>query len=47
MIAVGAIAVVYWHMKKHIGFKYFLYGAILWAVAVAIKFAMDLRSRSL
>jgi len=28
MIAVGAVAIAYWHMKKHIGFKYFLYGAI-------------------
>jgi hypothetical protein len=41
MIAVGVIAVIYWHMKKHAGLQYFLYGAILWAIAISIKVAMD------
>jgi uncharacterized membrane protein YhfC len=42
MIAVGAGAIVYWHLKKHPKIEYFLYGAILWACAIAIKLAMDL-----
>ncbi len=42
MIAVGAGAIVYWHVKKHPRIEYFLYGAIFWAIAIAIKLAMDL-----
>ena len=42
MIAVGAGAIGYWHVKKHPRIEYFLYGAILWACAIAIKLAMDL-----
>lgn len=42
MIAVGAGAIVYWHIKKHPRIEYFLYGAIFWACAIAIKLAVDL-----
>ena len=42
MIAVGAGAMVYWHLKYHTGLKYFLIGGILWAIAIGIKLAMDL-----
>ncbi len=42
MIAVGTGAIVYWHLKKHPRIEYFIYGAILWACAIAIKLAMDL-----
>jgi uncharacterized membrane protein YhfC len=42
MMAVGIAAIAYWHVKKHPGPEYFLYGAILWAVAIGIKLAMDL-----
>ena len=42
MIAVGAGAILYWYLKKHPKIEYFLYGAIFWACAIAIKLAMDL-----
>jgi uncharacterized membrane protein YhfC len=42
MIAVGAGAMVYWHLKYRTGLKYFLLGGILWAIAIGIKLVMDL-----
>jgi uncharacterized membrane protein YhfC len=40
MIAVGAVAVFAW--RKRAGIEYFLFGAVFWAAAIAIKIAMDL-----
>jgi uncharacterized membrane protein YhfC len=42
MMAVGAGAMAYWYYKKRINPVYFLFGAVLWAAAIAIKVAMDL-----
>ncbi|HUL61779.1 MAG TPA: YhfC family glutamic-type intramembrane protease [Methanocella sp.] len=39
MIAVGLAAVFLW--RRRAGFEYFWFGAMLWAVAIAIKLAMD------
>ncbi len=41
MIAVGVVAIVVWHLVKRVDIKYFLYGAVLWAVAIGIKVIMD------
>jgi len=40
MIAVGAIAVYAW--RRRAGAGYFLFGAVFWAAAIAVKIAMDL-----
>lgn len=40
-MAVGVVAIMVWHLKKHVDIKYFLYGAALWAAAIAIKVVMD------
>jgi hypothetical protein len=40
MIAVGAIAVYIW--RRRAGAEYFLFGAVFWMAAIAIKIAMDL-----
>lgn len=42
MVAVGAFAIIYWHIKKRAGAEYFLYGALLWAITISIKVVMDL-----
>jgi uncharacterized membrane protein YhfC len=41
MVAVAVVAVAYWYSKKHVKAIYFAYGALFWAVAIAIKLAMD------
>ena len=41
MILVGVVAIVVWHVIKHVEIKYFLYGAALWAAAIGIKVIMD------
>jgi hypothetical protein len=41
MVAVAVAAVAYWYSKKHTKAIYFAYGALFWAVAIAIKLAMD------
>ena len=40
MILVGILPVVYW--RKDVELKYFLFGALTWAVAIAVKVLMDL-----
>ncbi len=40
MIAVGAIAIYAW--RKRAGIEYFLFGAVFWAAAIAVKVALDL-----
>lgn len=40
MIAVGVIAVYVW--RRRAGAEYFLFGAVFWLAAIAIKVAMDL-----
>ncbi len=42
MVAVAVVAVAYWYGKKHPRAIYFAYGALFWAIAIAIKVAMDL-----
>ena len=42
MLLVGAIAPFLWWWKKKIEAKFFLYGLILWVVAIFPKFIMDL-----
>lgn len=39
MIAVGAIAIYLW--RKRAGVEYFLFGALFWIAAIAVKIAMD------
>ncbi len=39
MIAVGAIAVYCW--RRRAGAEYFLFGALFWMAAIAVKLAMD------
>jgi hypothetical protein len=40
MIVVGAIAVYSWRQRA--GIEYFLFGAVFWAAAIAVKIALDL-----
>jgi hypothetical protein len=40
MIAVGAAAVYLW--RRRAGVEYFLFGAVFWAAAIAVKIALDL-----
>jgi uncharacterized membrane protein YhfC len=40
MIAVGAIAIYLW--RKRAGVEYFLFGALFWMAAIAVKIGMDL-----
>jgi len=42
MILVGILPVVYW--RKDVELKYFLFGALTWAVAIGVKVLMDLVS---
>lgn len=41
MVAVAAAAIAYWYLKKRPSPIYFAYGALFWAVAIGIKYAMD------
>jgi hypothetical protein len=41
MICVGAGAIALWRFWKRTPLKYFLYGGILWAIAIGIKLIMD------
>jgi uncharacterized membrane protein YhfC len=41
MIAVGVIAIIIWYLKTRVHPRYFLYGGILWAIAIGIKIVMD------
>lgn len=41
MILVGIVAVLWWKSKKKVGWKYFGFGALIWIIAIALKFAMD------
>lgn len=42
MMLVGIIAVIYWRMKTKVQLKYFLFGALVWVAAIAVKLLMDL-----
>jgi len=42
MLLVGAIAPILWWWKKRIEAKFFLYGLILWIIAISPKYIMDL-----
>ena len=44
MMLVGITAVVCWRLKTSLPFRWFWAGAGLWTVAVAIKFAIAIRS---
>uniref|UniRef100_A0A7C4U8G5 YhfC family intramembrane metalloprotease n=1 Tax=candidate division WOR-3 bacterium TaxID=2052148 RepID=A0A7C4U8G5_UNCW3 len=39
MILVGIAFILYWYYKKKISFKFFLWGSLVWIVAVFLKFA--------
>lgn len=41
MILVGILIPLYWKRKTHVGLNYFLWGAGVWVIAVAVKIAMD------
>jgi uncharacterized membrane protein YhfC len=41
MILVGILVPLYWQRKTKAGINYFLWGAGIWIVAVAVKIAMD------
>jgi hypothetical protein len=41
MMLVGVAAIAVWYLKKHVDVRYFLYGAVLWAAAIAVKVVMD------
>ncbi len=42
MMAVAVFAILYWRRKAGAGWKFFLAGAGMWIVAVAVKALMDL-----
>lgn len=42
MLLVGAIAPFLWWWRKKIEIKFFLYGLLLWVIAISPKFIMDL-----
>jgi uncharacterized membrane protein YhfC len=41
MILVGVIALFYWRRKTGVVWKYFGFGALIWAIAIGIKLLMD------
>lgn len=42
MMSVGAPSLIYWKMKKKVSLEWFLFGGVIWALAIAAKVAMDL-----
>lgn len=42
MMAVGIVAIIYWKRRSSAALKYFAFGGVFWAIAIAIKVAMDL-----
>lgn len=42
MIAIGLSSISYWKMRKRVSIWWFLFGGIVWALAIAAKVAMDL-----
>jgi uncharacterized membrane protein YhfC len=42
MILVGLVALFYWRCKTEVPWRYFGFGALIWAIAIGIKLAMDL-----
>jgi len=42
MALVGILAIWVWRWRSHVPWKYFLIGAVIWAVGVALKFAWAL-----
>ena len=42
MLLVGAIAPLLWWWRKKIEIKFFLYGLLLWVIAISPKYIMDL-----
>jgi uncharacterized membrane protein YhfC len=42
MILVGVLAIALWKTRRKIAWKYFVFGAFMWTVAIAPKYAMDL-----
>lgn len=42
MILVGVAAIILWKSKKKVGWKYFGFGALVWAIAISLKLLMDL-----
>ena len=41
MMAVAAIAVAYWKTRSKAPWKFFVFGALVWAAAIAVKLLMD------
>lgn len=41
MILVGLLSIAVWKLKRNVSVKCFLFGGIVWLVAIAAKFAMD------
>ena len=41
MLFVGAAPIAYWKIKKKVANRFFLLGAVFWAIAFAIKLVMD------
>lgn len=41
MIAVGLVSIIFWARRSHTSPRYFLWGGIVWAAAIAPKFIMD------
>jgi uncharacterized membrane protein YhfC len=42
MMSVGALSVIYWRMREKVSSEWFLFGGVVWALAIAAKVAMDL-----
>lgn len=41
MVLVGIIVPLYWKRKTHVRLNYFLWGAGVWVIAIAVKIVMD------
>jgi len=41
MIVIGILAVIYWIVKKKCNIKYFLWGGLLWFIAISAKALID------
>lgn len=41
MVAVGVLSIVFWIRRSRVSLRYFLWGGIMWAVAIVSKIIMD------
>jgi len=41
MILVGLSSILFWRLKRHVSIKYFIFGGLVWFIAIIPKFVMD------